>query len=126
MKELVIMNNVLSLAYVGDAVYSLYVREYLVNKGICKVDRLQKESIKYVSAKAQAKFIDSMINSNFLSDDELDIFYRARNHKGTRHPKNTDIITYKYSTGFEAVIGYLYMNHNINRLNEFINYILEV
>lgn len=120
------MNNVLSLAYVGDAVYSLYVREYLVNKGICKVDRLQKESIKYVSAKAQAKFIDSMINSNFLSDDELDIFYRARNHKGTRHPKNTDIITYKYSTGFEAVIGYLYMNHNINRLNEFINYILEV
>ena len=67
-----------------------------------------------------------MINSNFLSDCELDIFYRARNHKGTRHPKNTDIITYKYSTGFEAVIGYLYMNHNINRLNEFINYILEV
>ena len=126
MKEFVIMNNVLSLAYVGDAVYSLYVREYLVNKGICKVDRLQKESIKYVSAKAQAKFIDSMINSNFLSDDELDIFYRARNHKGTRHPKNTDIITYKYSTGFEAVIGYLYMNHDINRLNEFINYILEV
>lgn len=120
------MNNVLSLAYVGDAVYSLYVREYLVNKGICKVDRLQKESIKYVSAKAQAKIIDDMINSNFLSDDELDIFYRARNHKGTRHPKNTDIITYKYSTGFEAVIGYLYMNHDINRLNEFINYILEV
>lgn len=126
MKEFVIMNNVLSLAYVGDAVYSLYVREYLVNKGICKVDRLQKESIKYVSAKAQAKIIDDMINSNFLSDDELDIFYRARNHKGTRHPKNTDIITYKYSTGFEAVIGYLYMNHDINRLNEFINYILEV
>lgn len=126
MKEFVIMNNVLSLAYIGDAVYSVYIREFLINKGICKVDRLQKESIKYVSAKAQAKIVDDMINSNFLSDCELDIFYRARNHKGTRHPKNTDIITYKYSTGFEAVIGYLYMNHNINRLNEFINYILEV
>jgi len=120
------MNNVLSLAYVGDAVYSLYVREYLVNKGICKVDTLQKESVNYVSAKAQAKFIENMINDDFLNDDELDIFYRARNHKGTRHPKNTDIITYKYSTGFEAIIGYLYMNHDINRLNEFISYILEV
>ena len=120
------MNNVLSLAYVGDAVYSLYVREYLVNKGICKVDILQKESVNYVSAKAQAKFIESMINDKFLNEDELNIFYRARNHKGTRHPKNTDIITYKYSTGFEAIIGYLYLNKNIVRLNEFINYILEV
>lgn len=119
------MNNVLSLAYIGDAVYSVYIREYLINKGICKVDKLQKESVNYVSAKAQAKFIESMINSNFLSEDELDIFYRARNHKGTRHPKNTDIITYKYSTGFEAVIGYLYMNHNNDRLDEFIKFILE-
>ena len=57
MKELVIMNNVLSLAYIGDAVYSVYIREYLINKGICKVDKLQKESVNYVSAKAQAKFI---------------------------------------------------------------------
>ena len=125
MKELVIMNNVLSLAYIGDAVYSVYIREYLINKGICKVDKLQKESVNYVSAKAQAKVIESMINSNFLSEDELDIFYRARNHKGTRHPKNTDIITYKYSTGFEAIIGYLYMNHNNDRLDEFIKFILE-
>ena len=125
MKELVIMNNVLGLAYIGDAVYSVYIREYLINKGICKVDKLQKESVNYVSAKAQAKFIDSMINNNFLREDELDIFYRARNHKGTRHPKNTDIITYKYSTGFEAIIGYLYMSHNNDRLDEFIKFILE-
>ena len=119
------MNNVLALAYIGDAVYSVYIRKYLIDKGICKVDKLQKESVDFVSAKAQAKFIDDMINSDFLNDDELEIFYRARNHKGTRHPKNTDIITYKYSTGFEAIIGYLYMNHNNDRLNEFINFILE-
>lgn len=125
MKELVIMNNVLSLAYIGDAVYSVYIREYLINKGICKVDKLQKESVNYVSAKAQAKFIESMINDNFLREDELDIFYRARNHKGTRHPKNTDIITYKYSTGFEAIIGYLYMCRNNDRLEEFMKFILE-
>jgi ribonuclease-3 family protein len=120
------MNNVLSLAYIGDAVYSVYVREYLVNKGICKVDKLQKDSINYVSAKAQAKFVKSFIDGCILTDEELDIFYRARNHKGTRHPKNTDIITYKYSTGFEAIIGYLYMNHNVDRLEELINKILEV
>ena len=125
MKELVIMNNVLALAYIGDAVYSLYIRKFLIDKGICKVDKLQKDSVNYVSAKAQAKFIEDMIDKNFLTDDELDIFYRARNHKGTRHPKNTDIITYKYSTGFEAIIGYLYMNHNNDRLNEFIKFILE-
>ena len=120
------MNNVLCLAYIGDAVYSVYIRKYLIDKGICKVDKLQKESVSYVSAKGQAKFIENMINSDFLNDEELDIFYRARNHKGTRHPKNTDIITYKYSTGFEAIIGYLYVKKNIDRLNELINYILEV
>lgn len=119
------MNNVLSLAYIGDAVYSVYIREFLINSGICKVDKLQKESVNYVSAKAQAKFVDNMIKNELLTDDELDIFYRARNHKGTRHPKNTDIVTYKYSTGFEAIIGYLYMNHNVDRLDELIRFVLE-
>lgn len=120
------MNNVLTLAYIGDAVYSVYIREYLINKGIIKVDKLQKESINYVSAKAQAKLIEKMINDNFLKEEELEIFYRARNHKCSRHPKNTDIITYKHSTGFEAIIGYLYLNQNKKRLNEIIKYILEV
>lgn len=118
--------NVLVLAYMGDAIYSVYIREYLINTGISKVDKLQKESIHYVSAKGQAKFIEKMIDNEFLTDNELDIFYRARNHKGTRHPKNTDIVTYKYSTGFEAIIGYLYLEGNINRINEIIKFILEV
>ena len=60
----------------------------------------------------------------FDCDDELEIFYRSRNHKGTRHPKNTDIITYKHSTGFEAIIGYLYLEDK-ERLNKIINTILE-
>lgn len=127
MKELVIMNrNVLVLAYMGDSVYSVYIRKYLIDLGISKVDKLQKDSIDYVSAKAQAKFVDKMISSGFLTQEELDIFYRARNHKGTRHPKNTDIVTYKYSTGFEAIIGYLYFENNINRIEKIVNYILEV
>lgn len=117
--------NSLVLAYIGDSVYEVFVREFLVSNGICKVDKLQKEAIKYVSAKAQAAFVSSLIDNNILSDDELDVFYRARNHKGNRHPKNTDIVTYKISTGFEAVIGYLYLNHNFDRLKYIINIILE-
>ncbi len=116
--------NVLVLAYLGDAIYEVYIREYLINNNIVKVDMLQKEAIKYVSAKAQAKIVNSLIEQGILSDDELEIFYRARNHKGTRHPKNTDIITYKHSTGFEAIIGYLYLEDK-KRLNKIINIILE-
>ena len=119
------MNNSLVLAYIGDAVYEVYIREFLIKNGICKVDKLQKEAVKYVSAKAQAKFIEELINNNLLTEEELDVFYRARNHKGKRHPKNTDIITYKYSTGFEAIIGYLHLNNNKNRLEKIIKHVLE-
>lgn len=117
--------NVLTLAYIGDAVYSVYIREYLIKSGILRVDKLQKESVNFVSARAQSKFVDRMISENFFNDDELDVFYRARNHKGNRHPKNTDIVTYKFSTGFEAIIGYLYLDNNIERIQEIINNVLE-
>jgi len=118
--------NVLTLAYIGDSIYEVYIRNYLIKKGIFKVDKLQKEVIKYVSAKAQAKFVDYLINNGLLYDDELEVFYRARNHKGSRHPKNTDIITYKFSTGFEAIIGYLYLENNKDRIFKIMNYIMEV
>lgn len=117
--------NSLLLAYIGDSVYELYIRNYLINQNIVKVNTLQKESIKYVSAKAQAKFMEKLINDNLLKEQELEIFYRARNHKNSRHPKNTDIITYKISTGFEAIIGYLYLEKNKKRIEEIIKYILE-
>lgn len=118
--------NVLVLAYIGDSVYEVYIREYLVKKGIFKVDKLQKEAIKYVSAKSQAGFVNYLISNAILNDDELDIFYRARNHKGSRHPKNTDIITYKISTGFEAIIGYLYLENKKDRIFEIMDFIMEV
>lgn len=121
------MNNILSinsltLAYLGDSVYELYIRNYLISKGIAKVNNLQKEAIKYVSAKGQCKFVTKMLEENFLTEDEIDVFHRARNYKTTSHPKNTDIITYKYATGFEAVIGYLYLKNDIKRIEEIIEY----
>lgn len=116
-------NNVLQLAYMGDAIYEVYIREFLINKGIVKVNDLQKNAVKYVSAKAQANFLMNLINENFFDDIELEIIKRARNHK-SRIPKNTDIVTYKYATSLEAVIGYLYLSNNKSRIDKIMEYIL--
>ena len=116
--------NVLVLAYMGDTVYEDYIRKYLINKGIGNVNDLQTEALKYVSAINQAKFLTEMIDNNYLSEKELDIVKRARNYKTTSHPKSCDIITYKHATGLEALIGYLYLDGNIERVNEIMNFIL--
>lgn len=117
--------NIITLAYLGDSVYEVYIRKHLINKGIAKVDELQKKAINYVSAKSQAKILNFLTKNNYLFDNELDIIKRGRNYNRDTHPKNTDIITYKISTGFEALIGYLFFNNDIERLEKIINYILE-
>ena len=116
--------NVLVLAYLGDSVYENYIRKHLISTGIGNVNDLQTESIKYVSAKAQAKFVTELIDNNILLEDELDIYKRARNYKTTSHPKNTDIITYKIATGFEAIIGYLELSNKIDRIELIIKIIV--
>ena len=115
------MNN-LVLAYLGDAVYELYVREYLINSGLAKVNDLQKRGTDFVSAKSQTRILEKLINSNALTDEEMDIVMRGRNAK-SHASKNTDIITYKKSTGFETLIGYLYLNDK-DRLDELMKGIL--
>ena len=119
------MINSLVLAYLGDAVYEIYIREYLINKGLNKVNNLQKEAIKYVSAKGQCKFVTKMLGNNFLTEEEKQVFLRARNCKSNSHPKNTDILTYKHATGFEAIIGYLKLNNKEERIRDIINYCIE-
>lgn len=119
------MINVITLAYMGDAVYEVYIREYLIKKGIAKVEDLQKEAIKYVSAKSQARILKYLLDIGYLSNEEIDVVKRGRNYKRGSHPKNTDIITYKNSTGFEALIGYLYLSDKIDRVTEIVNLILE-
>ena len=116
--------NVLVLAYLGDTIYENYVRRYLIDKGIGNVNDLQSESIKYVSAKNQANYIKEMIDNDFFTEEELNIIKRARNYKTTSHPKNCDIVTYKYATGLEALIGYLELEDNKERINSIMNYIL--
>lgn len=116
--------NVLVLAYIGDCVYENYVRHFLVNKGIGNVNDLQTESIKYVSAKAQASFLNEMIDNSFFTEEEISVIKRARNYKSNSHPKNTDIITYKHATALEAIIGYLDIIDNKKRIDEIMKYIL--
>lgn len=117
--------NVLALAYLGDSIYELYVRKYLIEKGIVKVKELQAQAILYVSAKAQAFYLKSWLEKNGLTQEEMNIVTRARNHKGSRHPKNTDILTYKHATALEALVGFWYFEKNFDRLNEMMKQILE-
>ena len=117
--------NVLVLAYLGDTIYENYVRKYLVLSGIGHVDTLQKKSVQYVSAKAQSKFLKEMMAMDFFTDDEIDIIKRARNNRSTSHPKNCDIITYKYATGLEALIGYLDLKDKKERIDKIKSFILK-
>lgn len=117
--------NGLLLAYIGDAIYELEVRRHLLSLGLTKVNELQKRSKHYVSAKAHAALFEQMMVSNILTDDELDYFKRGRNAKSHTKAKNTDVITYRISTGVEALFGYLYMSEQHERILELMTWIFE-
>ncbi len=105
-----------TLAYIGDSIFEVKVREHLINKGLTKVDELHKNAIKYTSAVGQALIYDNIVG--VLSEEEISIFKRGRNADSTRKPRNTTLAIYKKATGFEALIGFLYLSKNQKRLNE--------
>ena len=117
--------NVLVLAYLGDAIYEVYVRDYLVREGINKIKNLHEKAINYVSARNQAKFVKNAIENNFFDEEEISIIYRARNHKEAHKPKSTDILSYKYATGLEALIGFLYLEKRDERIKEIMKEVLK-
>jgi ribonuclease-3 family protein len=105
----------LALAFVGDAVFNLFVRTMLVGSGK-KVRDLHRDSIKFVKASAQADILRKI--EGYLTDIEKNIVRVARNTKVNTVPKNADIMDYHYSTGFEALLGYLYLTGQNERLNK--------
>ena len=110
----------LVLAYLGDTVYESYIREHLIRQNMNrKVNNLHKLAIQYSKAKAQATIIHEIENE--LTEEEMKIFKRGRNQKSHTAPKNADIIDYKHATGFEALIGYLHLNNESDRLNYIIS-----
>lgn len=110
-------------AYMGDAVYEKFIREYVIRQGLCKNGLLHKKSIKYVSAKGQSQILKEV--EDFLTDEEKDIVRRGRNSNPHSTAKNADIVEYKYATGFEALIGWLYLNEKEERLEEILKKCVE-
>ena len=117
------MMSPLIWAYMGDAVYEQFVREHLINQGILKNGAYHKKAIKYVSANAQVRILKRL--EDFLTDEEKDIVRRGRNSNPHSHAKNADIVDYKYATGLEALIGYLYLTKKDKRLKEVLEMCVE-
>ncbi|PTI45506.1 ribonuclease III [Staphylococcus xylosus] len=117
--------NPLTLAYMGDAVLDQHVREYIVLKLKAKPNRLHQEAKRYVSAKSQAQTLEFLMENNWFTEDELDIVRRGRNAKSYTKAKNTDIQTYRKSSGLEAVIGYLYLEKEQARLTALLESVVQ-
>ena len=113
--------NGLTLAYIGDAVYELYVRLHLLERGQTKPHPMHQMALSYVSARAQAEVLRKWIEDGVLKEDELAIVKRGRNAKLRSVPKHTDLATYRLSTAFECLIGYLYLTNRLERLNQLIH-----
>ncbi|MBO0999388.1 Mini-ribonuclease 3 [Bacillus sp. SD075] len=119
------MLNSLALAYIGDAVYETYIRHHLIQKGAVKPNLLHKKATSFVAAKAQNKIIHFFLESDRLSEEESAVVRRGRNAKSGTVPKNTDVQTYRYSTAFEALMGFLYLSGRIERMEELIKKSIE-
>ncbi len=115
----------LTLAYVGDATYETYIRKHLIQKGQTRPNELHRKATHYVSAKAQAYLINEMLDENLLTAEELTIYKRGRNAKSHTTAKNADVTTYRMSTGFEALMGYLDLMEETSRLEELIMWCIE-
>ena len=113
----------LNLAFIGDGVYELFVRELLVASANRPVSDLHRESVQYVSAKAQTEAFEKI--KNVLTEEELAVFKRGRNAKVGHNPKSATHGEYHTATGVEALFGYLYLTENVPRLRELFSLILE-
>jgi len=112
------------LAYIGDAVHNLFVRCLLVSKSSGNnVNKLHKLSVSFVSAHSQAQVLHRIFDE--LSEHEQYIVKRGRNSKSGAIPKNADVIEYKYATGFETLIGYLFCSGKMDRLLEVLKWTTE-
>lgn len=107
-----------NLAFLGDAVLSLYVRQWLLEQGYRRSGDLQRLSVEFVSANAQARFMQTLLEDGGLTEEELDVYRRARNRTGGSRAKNADVVAYRVATGFEALLGWWYLTRNQERLDQ--------
>ena len=121
-----ILYNGDSLAYLGDAIYELRIREYLLGTGYQDVNKLHRIAVKYTSGEAQAKIVDYLIKNELLTEEEITYFKRGRNSNHSKNRRSISVISYKKATGFEAMIGYLYLSNQVERLNEILQLIIKI
>lgn len=121
-KEEALQLSSLVLAYMGDAVYEKYVREYVIKQGHFNNGQLHKKAIKYVSAKGQVEALKKI--EELLTDEEKDVVRRGRNSHPHSTAKNADVVEYKYATGFEALMGYLYLTEQTERIDDLLQKVL--
>lgn len=106
----------LALAYIGDAVWEIFVRQHFLYAGEMKPDRLHKFATRYVKAKSQSDVLHQLFER--LTEEEIAVVKRGRNAKSGSIPKNADVIDYRHATGFESLFGYLYLQKRFERLQE--------
>ena len=116
----------LALAYIGDSIYDIMSREYVMKNHLGKINDLHRTVSTLVSARAQASFMKDILKNNILTDIEESIYIRGKNQKNNSKAKNASIMEYKLATGLEAVFGYLYLEKNFERLEEMFNYIINL
>ena len=116
----------LALAYIGDSIYDIMSREYVMKNHLGKINNLHRTVSTLVSARAQASFMKNILENNILTDIEESIYIRGKNQKNNSKAKNASIMEYKLATGLEAVFGYLYLEKNFERLEEMFNYIINL
>ena len=109
----------LTLAYIGDSIYDLVIRSILVNKGNTPVNKLHQRASQVVKAQTQAAMILALMDE--LTDEEKDWYRRGRNSKPHTKAKNASTMDYLEATGFEAVMGYLYLTGDMDRICELVN-----
>lgn len=110
----------LTLAYIGDAIYEIVIRTMVVAKSNMQVNKLHKKSSSLVNAATQADIIKFLMDSNELTDREVAVYKRGRNAKSFTKAKNASVIDYRMATGFEALMGYLYLKGESLRMMELI------
>ena len=113
----------LTLAYLGDAVYEMVIRTICVKRTNMQTQKLHRKVTGYVSAKAQAKMMDALIGE--LTEEEESIYRRGRNSKSYTKAKNASMEEYLKATGFEALVGYLYLQKEYERMNALIAHGIE-
>ena len=110
--------NGTTLAFIGDAVMTLKIREMLVAQGYQRPNDLQKMTSHWVSAKAQAYYLTALMEKEFFDEEELTIIKRGRNAQTNTIAKNADVVTYRLATGFEAIIGYYHLTSKTEKLEK--------